>query len=224
MAVAVIRFLSFFTIQVNILIVVCMLLPAFTPSSRVCEFVSRSSFRTAVMSYSTAVMSYSAVMAIIYFVVLRNIGHDQGLERFADQVLHYVTPTMFFVDWLVWVPKGHARWSAIGSYLIYPAFYCGWTCQQLTPTLWTPSHHYSLSASARSRPAAETVMLEAQRMEADEQRFAERRNSRQSRRETDHRFKTAVFHHAVLLRDSASRSTMRSAAITASTSFDMKTP
>jgi hypothetical protein len=131
MAVTVIRFLSYFTIQTNILIVVCMLLPAFTPSSRVSEFVSRSSFRT-------AVMSYSAVVAIVYFVVLRNIGHDQGLERFADQVLHYVTPTMFFVDWLVWVPKGHARWSAIGSYLIYPGFYCAWTFLYGVMSGWYP--------------------------------------------------------------------------------------
>jgi hypothetical protein len=35
------------------------------------------------------------------------------------------------------------------------------------------------------KAAAETVKLEAQRMEAAEQRFAERRNSRQSRRETE---------------------------------------
>jgi hypothetical protein len=131
MAVTVIRFLSFFTIQTNILIVVCMLLPAFTPSSRVSEFVSRSSFRT-------AVMSYSAVVAIIYFVLLRNIGHDQGLERFADQVLHYVTPTMFFLDWLVWVPKGRVRWSAIGSYLIYPALYCAWTFLYGVMSGWYP--------------------------------------------------------------------------------------
>jgi len=130
-AVTAVRFLSFFTIQTNILILVCMLAPALTPGSRVSELLSRPTLRT-------AVLSYSAVVAIIYFALLRDIGHDQGLERLADQVLHYVTPTMFFVDWLVWVPKGRTRWSAIGCYLIYPALYCAWTFLYGAISGWYP--------------------------------------------------------------------------------------
>jgi hypothetical protein len=130
-AVTAVRFLSFFTIQTNILILVCMLAPALAPRSRVSELLSRPTVRT-------AVMSYSALVAIIYLVLLRNIGHDQGLERLADQVLHYVTPAMFFIDWLVWVPKGRARWSIIGHYLIYPALYCAWTFLYGAVTGWYP--------------------------------------------------------------------------------------
>src|SRR5262249_34130372 len=54
------RFLSFFTIQTNILLTLCMLLPALAPRHRVSELLSRPSLRT-------AVVSYSAVLAIIYF-------------------------------------------------------------------------------------------------------------------------------------------------------------
>jgi hypothetical protein len=83
-------------------------------------------------------MSYSALVAIIYFTVLRNIGHDYGLERLADWILHYVTPTMFFIDWVAWVPKGRVPWSAAARYLIYPALYAAWTLLYGAVTGWYP--------------------------------------------------------------------------------------
>ena len=131
LAVTLIRFLSFFTIHANILIALCLIWPAFAPRSRASELLLRPSLRT-------AVMSYSAVVATIYFFILRNIGHDQGLERIADQILHYVTPGMFLVDWLVWVPKGRVHWRHLANYLIYPALYCAWTFLYGAISGWYP--------------------------------------------------------------------------------------
>jgi hypothetical protein len=127
----VIHFLSFFTIQTNILIAACLLLPALMPMSRTSQLVSRPSLRV-------AVMSYSALVAIIYFLVLRNIGHDYGLERLADWILHYVTPTIFLIDWVAWVPKGRIPWSAVAGYLIYPALYGAWMVLYGAITGWYP--------------------------------------------------------------------------------------
>ena len=75
------HFLSFFTIQTNILIALCMLVPAIMPKSRLGQWMANPSART-------AVMAYSAITAIVYYTLLRNIGHDNGLERRVDQVLH----------------------------------------------------------------------------------------------------------------------------------------
>jgi hypothetical protein len=127
----IIHFLSFFTVQTNILIAACLLLPALTPMSRVSQLLSRPSQRT-------AVMSYSALVAIIYFLVLRNIGHDYGLERLADWILHYVTPTVFLIDWVAGVPKGRIPWSAVARYLIYPALYAAWMLIYGAITGWYP--------------------------------------------------------------------------------------
>ena len=127
----IIHFLSFFTVQTNILIAACLLLPALAPMSRASQLLSRPSLRT-------AVMSYSALVASIYFLVLRNIGHDYGLERFADWILHYVTPAMFLIDWIAWVPKGRVPWSALARYLIYPALYAAWTLLYGAITGWYP--------------------------------------------------------------------------------------
>jgi hypothetical protein len=125
------RFMSFFTIQTNILIAVCMLLPALVPRSRISQLSSKPSLRT-------AVMSYCALVGIIYFALLRNIGDDDGLERRADQILHYVTPTMFLIDWLVWVPRGRAPFSTVPAYLLYPGVYCAWVFLYGALTGWYP--------------------------------------------------------------------------------------
>lgn len=126
-----IRFLSFFTIQTNVLIAVCMLLPALMPSSPVSQLLRRPLLRT-------AVLSYSALVGIIYLVLLRNIGDDDGLERRADQILHYVTPTMFLIDWLAWVPKGRVPFGAVPAYLLYPGLYCVWMLLYGALTGWYP--------------------------------------------------------------------------------------
>jgi hypothetical protein len=129
--VTIVNFLSFFTILTNVLIVLCMLLPAVSPTSRVGQLLLRPSIRT-------AVVSYSAVVGVIYFALLRNIGHDYGLERVADQVLHYITPTMFVIDWLAWVPKGRVRWTDTAGFLIFPALYGAWTLIHGAATGWYP--------------------------------------------------------------------------------------
>jgi hypothetical protein len=125
------RFLSFFTIQTNILIALCMLLPALIPSFRMSQPLSNPSLRT-------AVMSYSALVAIVYFALLRNIGNDDGLERRADQILHYVTPTLFLIDWVVWVPRARVSFTAAPAYLIYPGLYCASVFLYGALTGWHP--------------------------------------------------------------------------------------
>jgi len=134
-----IRFLSFFTIQTNMLIAVCMLLPALMPRSLVSRLLCRPLLRT-------AVLSYGALVGIIYFVLLRNIGDDDGLERRADQILHYVTPAMFLIDWLVWVPRGRVPFGVVPTYLLYPGLYCVWMLLYGAVTGWYP---YPFANAAR---------------------------------------------------------------------------
>ena len=128
---AAIHFFSFFTIQTNALIAACLLLPAIVPGSRTGQLLGKPSVRI-------AVVAYGALTALVYFAVLRDIGHDNGLERRADQVLHYVTPALFFIDWLALVPKGHVPFRSVPTFLIYPALYIGWTFLYGALTDWYP--------------------------------------------------------------------------------------
>jgi hypothetical protein len=53
----------------------------------------------------TAIAGYLIVVGVTYVLFLRHVGDDHGLERVADQLMHYVTPTLFIIDWLAFVPK-----------------------------------------------------------------------------------------------------------------------
>jgi len=125
------RFFSFFTIQTNLFIAACMVLPAVMPHSRASQLLCNPSVRT-------AMMSYSALTALVYFAFLRDIGRDDDLERRADQILHYVTPALFFIDWLVIVPRGDVPFSAVPRFLIYPTLYVAWTFLYGSLTGWHP--------------------------------------------------------------------------------------
>jgi hypothetical protein len=126
-----VNFFSYFTILTNVLIALCMLAPLAPADNALSRFLSGPSART-------AVLGYSAVVALIYAVYLRNIGHDHGLERLADQVLHYVTPALFAIDWLLLVPKGQIRWTIIGTSLIVPVLYAAWTLMHGAVSGWYP--------------------------------------------------------------------------------------
>src|SRR5262245_23268019 len=93
------HFFSFFTIQTNVLIAASMLVPAIMPGTRLSQLFSNASIRT-------AILAYTLLTALVYFALLRNIGHDDGLERRADQILHYVSSALFFFDWLAFGAKG----------------------------------------------------------------------------------------------------------------------
>ena len=45
----------------------------------------------------------------------------------ADTLLHKVTPALFVLDWLLFVPKVELRWTTARDLLVFPIFYGAWT-------------------------------------------------------------------------------------------------
>jgi hypothetical protein len=132
------RFFSYFTILTNTLIVLSMFLPLIGRNGAAGRFLSRPSVRT-------AIVNYGVVVAIVYFLFLRNVGTDRDLELLADRLLHYVTPAMFVLDWLLFVAGGEIRWSTIGTTLILPALYGLWTLVHGALTGWYPYPFFNVA-------------------------------------------------------------------------------
>jgi hypothetical protein len=126
-----IKFFSYFTMLSNALAVCAMVAPLAAPASRVGRFLSKPSVRL-------AITEYLIVVAAVYYVFLRNIGDDHGWERFADQLMHYVTPALFMLDWLAFVPKGQVRCTILGTSLITPVVYGIWILLHGAHTAWYP--------------------------------------------------------------------------------------
>ena len=52
--------------------------------------------------------------------------------------MHYVTPVLFMIDWIAFVPKGRVPWTMIGTSLIPPLAYGIWTVVHGAVANWYP--------------------------------------------------------------------------------------
>lgn len=110
------RFLSYFTIQCNVL--VALVLSAFALREKHSEWTVHPFERS-------AIASYIAVVAVVYVASLRDLWEPQGAQWLADVLLHYFMPLTYLAFWLVSMHKAGLRWYDPLLWLIYPLFYLG---------------------------------------------------------------------------------------------------
>lgn len=107
------RFLSYFTIQTNILAAIAL-----------SAFVTRGHDEWLVHPFvRSAIAAYIAVVAVVYHTVLAKLWSPQGAQYAADLLLHTVMPAGYLVFWLTCVRKSGLRWYDPLLWLIYPAAY-----------------------------------------------------------------------------------------------------
>ncbi|RUW44341.1 Pr6Pr family membrane protein, partial [Mesorhizobium sp. M8A.F.Ca.ET.021.01.1.1] len=113
---SIVFYFSFFTILTNIgavLVHISLLsssgyawLPAFAgPRMRACVAVSIT------------------LVFIVYATVLARLWQPQGLFLLCDVLLHYVTPVLFVLWWLISGADGRTRWSDVSWWVVYPIAY-----------------------------------------------------------------------------------------------------
>jgi len=113
---SVVQFFSFFTILSNILVGLCvgsLLATAFSGSN---NFLTRPPVLTAVTVYIT-------VVGLGYAFLLRHLWNPQGLQWVADELLHSVSPILFVLFWLIFVPKKELNYTHILSWMVFPFLY-----------------------------------------------------------------------------------------------------
>lgn len=60
---------------------------------------------------------------IVYTTVLARLWQPQGLFLLCDVLLHYLTPLIFLLWWLIAGADGGTRWRDISWWMIYPLAY-----------------------------------------------------------------------------------------------------
>lgn len=113
----VVRFLSYFTVESNILVAVVCALLARDPS--------RDSARWRVAHLDSVLCI--TVTGLVYVNVLRGTVELEGLALVTDFVFHTLVPVLALVGWVLFGP--HGRWSlpVLRSALIFPVAYLVWT-------------------------------------------------------------------------------------------------
>jgi len=147
-----IEFFSFFTILTNILAGVALLWPVLAPRSGLAHFLMRPSVRT-------AITGYIIIVGVVYYLLLRNVGNQHGLGLFVERSLHYVTPPLFVLDWLLFVPKHGLSWKVGFASLGYPFVYTVWTLLHGAVTGWYPYPFIDVPELGYPRVLANMVAL-----------------------------------------------------------------
>ena len=126
-----VNFFSYFTILTNVvatLAFIAALLPPTTWAGR----LGRSPQLRAAMAM------YIAVVGLIYHFLLAAAWAPQGWALVANNLLHYVMPIGFVLDWVLFVPKGALRWRDPVRWLAFPLVYIVWTVIHGALAGWSP--------------------------------------------------------------------------------------
>ena len=112
----IIRFFSFFTILTNIIVAISFTISLLAKNSTLNSFWHRSSTKT-------AIVIYILVVGVVYNLVLRQLWSPVGMQKLADELLHVVTPLLYLLYWVIFVPKQGLQWRYAFKWLWYPFFY-----------------------------------------------------------------------------------------------------
>lgn len=111
---ALIRFFSYFTVEVNIL--AAMVLTAYAMAGPSGRWQDRA-------FVPSGVAVYIATVGLGYSALLRHLRPPAGAPWLADFLLHDVMPLAFVLFWLACVRKAALRWTDPLLWLIYPIAY-----------------------------------------------------------------------------------------------------
>lgn len=125
------NFFSYFTIQTNIMVAIALAVPAFAPQSRTGQWLVRPDIRT-------AITLYIAVVGLVYHFLLAATWAPQGWSLLANNLLHYIMPSAFVLDWLMLTPKGQLRPSDPFRWLVVVGIYGVWTLLHGALAGWWP--------------------------------------------------------------------------------------
>ena len=125
------NFFSYFTILSNILAALALTAPVVAPNSRLGRWSASEGVRA-------AVAMYIVVVGVVYHFLLAGIWAPQGWSLLANNLLHYVMPAAFVIDWLAFTPKGRLRWIDPVKWLVPVLIYGGWTLLHGKLSGWWP--------------------------------------------------------------------------------------
>ncbi|MEI9955024.1 MAG: Pr6Pr family membrane protein [Ferruginibacter sp.] len=101
-----IRFFSYYTVESNLLIAICLTAVYFKGITEKGNFFARPKTLTA-----TAV--YICIVGLTYNVILRFQWNPQGIDRVPDELLHLIIPIIYLIFWSRFVSKQNIEWKNI---------------------------------------------------------------------------------------------------------------
>lgn len=124
----VIRFLSYFTIQSNLLVAITATLLALAPAR------DGRLFRVLRLDALFGI----TITGVVYTVLLAPLHDPHGITAYTNAGLHYVAPLMSVVGWLLFGPRPRIDESTLLLALIWPGLYIAYTLAHGAASDWYP--------------------------------------------------------------------------------------
>jgi hypothetical protein len=147
----VIRYFSYFTIQSNF--IVC-----FIAASLVLRADRDGPLWRVVRLDSVLCIT---VTGIVYVIVLRPLQHLSGLANVCDIGLHYVTPILALLGWLLFGPRPRFARPALGYATIFPVAWLAYTLIRGAFVHWYPYPFVDVDTHGYVRVAMNSVFVAA---------------------------------------------------------------
>ena len=124
----VIRFLSYFTIESNLLVVIAATMLALAPAR------DGRLFRVLRLDALFGI----TITGVVYAVLLAPLHDPHGIAAYTNAALHYVAPIMSVLGWLLFGPRPRIDESTLLLALIWPALYIAYTLAHGAAGDWYP--------------------------------------------------------------------------------------
>jgi hypothetical protein len=126
-----VNFLSYFTIQCNLLVAISLTFSLALPASQTGKYFSR-------VSVQTAIALYIFIVGLIYNLVLRKLNTFSGLQWAVDNILHVLVPVLYVFYWVSFVPKGNLKWIEVTRWAVFPLAYVTYSLVRGSMVHWYP--------------------------------------------------------------------------------------
>lgn len=128
LATRLVRLFSYFTIQSNIVALVVALLIARRPDR------DGPVWRVARLDSLLGIV----ITGIVFATILAPLVHLEGAAFTATVLLHYLTPWLFLLGWILFGPRPRISWRTVLAAFIWPVAWIGYTLIHGGATNWYP--------------------------------------------------------------------------------------
>lgn len=107
---------SYFTVLTNLLIAISLTSVLAMPASGIGRFFAN-------VSVQSSLASYIIIVSVIYNFAIRSTWAQPAYEFIYNNILHVLTPVLFVLYWLLFLPKKRLKWSDSIRWLGFPLCY-----------------------------------------------------------------------------------------------------
>jgi hypothetical protein len=108
--------LKYYTIQTNLMVCVWLILA-------IIWYNKPESLKKITGPLKGAFTLYITTTFFFFAVLLQGLYHPTGFAAFSNVVLHYLTPILFIVDWILTEDEVRYKWKHLPIWTLYPVCY-----------------------------------------------------------------------------------------------------